>query len=193
MRCRPSDAAVQQLLLPNILVPVDLSLHGSLRKPTDTGPRSTEVSTAASVRHSGHAERKTPAVMGCFSHPAAGAVVEREQRLSSSKAEISAGRSGPALMLCIRHVCAVAVRAVLSLPLFEQSFNAVKAHLLLAGGPAGARRGSVMRLEPPAVLVGDGGEDWLELTPAALRLWEQVRAEPDPLLPAARLSRRRTA
>jgi hypothetical protein len=43
--------------------------------------------------------------------------------------------------------------------------------------------GSVRRLVPPAVLVGDGGEDWLELAPAALRLWDQVRSEPDCLGP----------
>ena len=72
LRCRPDDAAVLQLLLPSALVPVDLSLHSSLRDAAIGEASSTTGSLASASRVVGAKDVAT-ATLGCFSHPQASA------------------------------------------------------------------------------------------------------------------------
>jgi hypothetical protein len=88
--------AVQQLLLANALVPVDLSLHGLLGDATHSGPRTAARVTAASARRPSRAHRPPPAVMRCFSHPAASTVAGQppvSYKADDSTGTISGGAS----------------------------------------------------------------------------------------------------
>ena len=175
LRCRPDDAAVLQLLLPSALVPVDLSLHSSLPDLAHGESRTALRWAAMGAPHAGGAKGAETSGLGCFSHPLARATAAEPVLVVPSAARARTGASPTITALgTASHKHAVRTSALLQGGLPVPSG---KGELPSAGPSGGGSESSVRLLDAPAVLVGDGGEEWLQLAPAALRLWEQVSLE----------------